>query len=243
MKKTTTWERIGKQTVKVILLMVLGGIIAWNSYILSFISEDYYGISTWNSNAKLTYTNTAACLTKYEKLGGNPSYMDGIYWGSLQWEEGKDYKSPIALDGTRESFDHAMKTLMGNERSEAAGCYYVVIKGGRPVQVFWSKSNELLYYAERYAEWFGQGEVEGDFYIGGDYIGSYPTAVLEAVKTPPEWLRLTSSDRMRIRIKDLRKNYFFYIIFIEPLIIYLIVRLMLRFGNKPKKETPALENV
>ncbi len=249
MKKTNIWKRIGKQTVKVILLLVLGGVIAWNSYILYYFGfhEEYYGISGWNSNAKLTYTNTATCLANFEKSGGNPSDMDGVYWGSLQKEKGKDYERPIAVDGTRESFDHAMKTLMGNERAEVAGCYYAVIKDGIPVQTFWSKSDELLYYAERYAERFGQGEVEGDFYIGGDFIGSYPTATaLDAAGTPPEWLKLTSSDRMRIRIKDIRENSFYYIIFIAPLIIYLIAKLLIKFGNivsTPKKETPASENV
>ncbi|MDE7293341.1 MAG: hypothetical protein K2N72_02845 [Oscillospiraceae bacterium] len=244
MKKTTTWERTGKQTVIVILLLVFGGVIAWNSYILFAVPEGYFGIWVWNSNAKLTYTNTATCLTKYEESGGSPSDMDGIYWGSLQKEKGKDYEVPIAVDGTRESFDHAMKTLMGNENAEVAGCYYVVIKGGIPVQAFWSNSNELLYYAERYAERFGQGEIEGDFYIGGKLMGRYPEAIIYyPVKSPPEWLQLTFSDRMRTSINYLRENGVYYIIFIAPLLIYLIIESLIKFVKKHKKETPALENI
>ena len=234
------WKRIGV----IILLLVFGGFIAWFAYYNFFFPDpEYFGLSTWNSNAKLTYTNTATCLTQFEKSGGNPSDMDGIYWGSLQKEKGKDYERPIAVDGTRESFDHALKTLEGNERAEVAGCYYVVIKGGIPVQAFWSSSDGLLYYAERYAERFGQGEIEGDFYIGGKFIGSYPNAMSYRVDNPPEWLQLTFSDRMRTSINYLRENGVYYIIFIAPLLIYLIVGLFTKISNKPKKETPALENV
>ena len=69
----------------IILLLVFGGYIAWFAYYnLFFPGPEYFGLSMWNSNARLTYTNTATCLTQFEKSGGNPSDMDGTYWGSLK---------------------------------------------------------------------------------------------------------------------------------------------------------------
>lgn len=234
------WKRIGRGAAKVFLLLVIGGVLSLFAVPFSFNSLNSYGHakSGLNSHAKLMYSNAASCLVNYEKHGGDPSDMDGTYWGSLQPEQGKEYS--FRYGPGKEGFNDNMKALTG---SMSQAYYYVVIREGFPVQAFWSKSDELLYYAERYAERFGGKEIEGDFYIGGKFIGRYPEPMDHPVESPPEWLHLTFSDSNRIFINDLRENGVYYIIFIAPLLIYLIVGLFTKISDKLKKETPALENV
>lgn len=214
-------KRIAKALGMIILMLALGYLlllfIASN---IGYTSLD--SISLDNSNAKLTFTNTAAIITKYEAKGGDPKALDGAYWGSLYCTE---YPRWQDIDWKAFDFDNALKCLMGDSR-ERAGYYFVFIRDGLLEQAYWSRTDELLRFAERFAERAETDKLGADVYNGGEKLGGYPEVMTTVVKEPPEWLDITFADIIRRAGRTFANDFPWYCVLLFPLFVYACLRLV-----------------
>ena len=149
---------------------------------------------TANSNAKLVYTNSITYITKTE--ASKHKLNDGVYTGCLtinhkdkadldEYNCGTKINDPDAYDGTAETFELFLKTVIGYD-SKDAGYYYVMIREGIPVQAYWSKNKSLLDYERKLTDDLNCGTASERIYIGGSLVGGYPVEIITYTeKTPP----------------------------------------------------------
>ena len=205
---------------------------------------------TANSNAKLVYTNSITYITKTE--ASKHKLNDGVYTGCLtinhkdkadldEYNCGTKINDPDAYDGTAETFELFLKTVIGYD-SKDAGYYYVMIKDGIPVQAYWSKNKSLLDYERKLTDDLNCGTASEKIYIGGNLVGGYPVEIITYTeKTPPyseEFQRLNAAYDLKNGVHN------FYAYNIKPLfyalppvipiyLVYVMVYCLLR--NSPQK--------
>ncbi len=206
--------------------------------------------STANSNAQLVYTNSATYITKADVSGHK--LRDGVYTGCLitkpndkadlgKYNCGPEIQNPDAYDGTAETFDLFMKTVIGSERKEA-GYYYVMVKDGVPVQAYWSKYKSLLDYEQKLTDDLNCGTASEKVYIGGNPVGGYPVEMTNYNEKTPPYSEKFQKLNAEYDLKNGVHNFYLYNV--EPLlyalapvipiyIVYLIVYCLLR--NRPQK--------
>lgn len=226
-------KRIAKGIGMIILMLVLGRVLVFFGFdMVGYSYESSLGMD--NSNAKLLYTNTATYLTKYEVLGGDPRNMDGVYWGSLYCKKQKE--TEFEYNGSREDFEGRIKSWMGSEDREWAGCYFIIIRDGMPLRTYWARGNELMYFGERLSQRAKTHDLGGEFYNGGERFGSYPEEMTRVVKEPPEWLDITVADNIRRAGRTFAKNLPMFLTFVFPLFVYALIRLVRWCAGKIKRK-------
>ena len=154
-----------------IILIIAATLIFFIS--MSYIPTDLLP-STFNSNAKLVFTNTAVILTKADAKGY--TVPDGIYSGSLITENAPKNKSIDELEekywDTDMLVDICLKMLMGID-SASAGYYCVVIADSLPVRAYWSQTDTAAVYC-RELGLSAVKELDKKGTIDGCKFGSYP---------------------------------------------------------------------
>lgn len=226
-------KRIAKSIGAVLLMLLLGRVLVFFGF--QTVGYSYESsLSPDNSNAKLTFTNTATIITKYEAKGGDPCELDGAYWGSLYCREQPRWQD---IDWKAFDFDNALKCLMGDSR-ESAGYYFVLIRDGLPEQAYWSRTDELLLFAERFAERAKTDKLGADVYNGGEKLGGYPEEMITVVKEPPEWLDNTFDDIVRRAGRTFANDFPWYCVLLFPLFVYACLRLVKWGVRKIKGKKP-----
>lgn len=134
----------------------------------SFLNSGY---GSFNSKARLAYTNTASVITFYN-MEYNKDFPDGIYSGSL--------KEPVInmnISENTEFTDHYdylhkhLNSLMGGK--EDSGYYCTVIMNNAPVASYWSKSSVAAEYSEQLGI-IAQNDLKEYGKIQGFKFGAYP---------------------------------------------------------------------
>ena len=114
----------------------------------------YSKISTANSNAKLTYTNTATYATKCETAGFPMSSSMSIAAGSpasLQTTANSVYELKTPTQSSDVKLTDALKALQGNASATTAGVVCVNITSqGFADRTSWAKSTSDINYVGNY---------------------------------------------------------------------------------------------
>ncbi|MDE7293739.1 MAG: type II secretion system GspH family protein [Oscillospiraceae bacterium] len=108
-------------------------------------------ISTANSNAKLTYTNTATYATKCETAGFPMGTASSLSQASLQTVANSTYELKTPTQSSDVNLSNALMALQGNANATTAGVVSVNITAqGFSDRTSWAKSTSDVNYVGNY---------------------------------------------------------------------------------------------